>query len=62
MSTNGIITHQAVVVDRACIPLRLAALCLDCESVFPLNPDGCPACGGTSLFPLGKWLARRRTP
>lgn len=38
------------------IPLRLAALCISCETIFPLAAVRCPACDGAACMPLGAWL------
>ncbi len=38
------------------VPLDRAALCLDCETAFLLNPQGCPTCGSRSWAMLTVWL------
>lgn len=45
------------VVDA--VPLSQAALCLDCETAFRINPHGCPACGSSSVYLISKWLAEK---
>jgi hypothetical protein len=41
------------------LPLRDAALCLDCETVFTLATI-CPACGSAAWAPIARFLNRRR--
>ena len=36
------------------LPLEHARLCLDCDLLTPSIT--CPACGGSSTFPLSGWL------
>jgi hypothetical protein len=38
------------------LPLSRAALCLTCETVFPLAAIRCPSCGGEACMPLATWL------
>ena len=38
------------------IPLDRAALCLDCETIYPLSAHECPRCGGMQRSTLATWL------
>ena len=38
------------------IPLDRAALCLDCETIYPLAAHECPRCGGVTRAALATWL------
>ena len=40
------------------IPLSRAALCLDCETIYPLSSPSCPLCGSTAAATLARWLER----
>jgi hypothetical protein len=42
------------------LPLNRAALCLDCETVYPLSAIRCPRCDGAACVALSKWLERRK--
>jgi len=47
------------------LPLRLLALCLDCDECFKFGPETCPACGSATWTSLSRFLeqassARRR--
>jgi len=42
-----------------CIPLPLARLCLDCESITT-GQHVCPSCGSRELHPLSCWLGTVR--
>jgi hypothetical protein len=44
---------------RVHLPLRLAALCLDCEECFELAADACPGCGSATWVPLARFLDGR---
>jgi len=48
----------AAVRHPAALPLSRAALCLDCESIFPIDACVCPACGSTAVFLLALWVNR----
>lgn len=39
------------------LPLKRAALCLDCEEIFSLA-SVCPACGSEAWTPLARFLER----
>lgn len=39
------------------IPLESAYICLDCD-VISDNSTRCPACTGTTQFPLASWINR----
>ena len=39
------------------LPLERAVCCLDCLSVFEIQ-QRCPACAGTAIASLAKWLDR----
>ena len=38
------------------LPLDRAALCLDCETIYPLSAHECPRCGGVTRSALATWL------
>ena len=38
------------------IPLDRAALCLSCETIFPLSTIRCPVCDGSACMALATWL------
>jgi hypothetical protein len=38
------------------LPLNRAALCLSCETIFPLAAIRCPACDGDACMALSTWL------
>jgi hypothetical protein len=38
-----------------CIPLPLAVLCINCESIT-VGQQFCPSCGSRELHPLCSWL------
>lgn len=42
------------------IPLARAMLCLDCETIYPINGP-CPACASLAGAPLARWLAEEVT-
>jgi hypothetical protein len=55
--------RHSLVADRqpyVHLPLRLVALCLDCEECFELAAARCPACGSETWAPLARFLAARR--
>lgn len=41
------------------LPLRLLALCLDCDEGFEIRNGCCPACGSSTWIPLARFLERR---
>jgi len=41
------------------LPLRLLALCLDCDEGFEIGNGCCPACGSNTWIPLARFLERR---
>lgn len=41
------------------LPLRLLALCLDCDEGFEINNRSCPACGSNTWIPLSRFLERQ---
>jgi hypothetical protein len=40
------------------LPLRLLALCLDCDEGFEIINQCCPACGSKTWVPLSRFLER----
>lgn len=42
------------------VPLAEAALCVNCEAVYRMRGEGCPACGSRIWASLGRWLSERR--
>lgn len=38
------------------LPLLRTALCLDCDSVFGLGAEACPACGSRTWITLSRFL------
>ena len=40
------------------LPLRLLALCLDCDEGFEIGNGCCPACGSGTWTPLSRFLER----
>jgi len=44
------------------LPLRLLALCLDCDECFEIGNGCCPACGSSTWAPLSRFLERRSSP
>jgi hypothetical protein len=42
--------------DVGTVPLQTAVLCLDCETVAESRSDGCPVCGGRSIFNIARLL------
>jgi hypothetical protein len=38
------------------LPLRRAALCMDCDEVFEMGDGGCPACGSKTWSTLARFL------
>ena len=43
---------------RTGIPLALARICLDCETIFAEPCDHCPGCGRSAWWYLSRWLGR----
>ena len=39
-------------------PLSRTAVCLDCETVMEIGEVVCPACSGSALWTLTRWLDR----
>ncbi len=66
MSGNSLITkteplsgtERVLALDW--VPLGRAGLCLDCEAVFVISRDGCPACASSNFMPLATWLRQRQ--
>ena len=56
MSVATVASRFPRVLASDWIPLRLAALCISCETTFPLAAVRCPACDGSACMPLEKWL------
>lgn len=51
---------EARVLAAVWIPLARAALCLNDETVFDLEQQECPTCGGASFALLARWLVEHR--
>lgn len=47
---------------RVHLPLRLLALCLDCDECFALDSDTCPACGSATSTSLARFLEVSSSP
>ena len=41
------------------LELRAAMLCLDCDTLFAVGPERCPACAGGQWRPLERFFAER---
>lgn len=40
------------------IPLSLAVLCADCNSIFAIGPEACPCCTSGTLIPVQSLIER----
>jgi len=56
MTMNG----EPRVLASVWLPLQRAALCLDDETVFPVEDQACPMCGGETFVLLARWLQARQ--
>jgi len=45
--------------DVPLIDFTRAVLCLDCEGVFPVRPQGCPRCAAETFVPLKRFLSQQ---
>lgn len=50
------ITRARKVTSGLHIPLRRAALCMDCDEVFEMGDGSCPACGSETWSTLARFL------
>ncbi len=55
---HAMISNAARVSPRRHLPLRQAALCLDCEECFELGTAACPVCGSDTWTLLVRLLTR----
>jgi hypothetical protein len=39
------------------IPLRLAVMCVDCNTICRIPQKFCPHCAGEQLTPIANWLS-----
>ena len=52
--------NEPRVLASTWIALDRAALCLNEETIFPVEDQACPVCGGTTFVLLARWLHKRQ--
>lgn len=55
LSASNTSTFAMSETGPQCIPLPLAVLCINCESIT-VGQHACPSCGSHELHPLSTWL------
>ena len=50
------IRRRRMLAARVHLPLRLLALCLDCDECFEISSQTCPACGSATRTSLARFL------
>jgi len=56
------ITSARKLSPRVHMPLRLLALCLDCDECFEIAAETCPACGSSTWTSLWRFLEQASSP